>query len=203
VVAVAAGRAFTFSYAEHGELLRAAGAEVVGFDPLSDRLPEGSAALVLPGGFPEQYPQELSANEAVRGQIRALAARAPVHAECGGLTYLMSDLDGHEMCGVLAGTARFTRRLTLGYRDAVAAGESALFTAGERVTGHEFHRTAVEFHDEVQPAWLMRGSDGRPVGDGAVFAGVHASYLHTHPAGMPGAVRRFVELASCGVLSRG
>jgi cobyrinic acid a,c-diamide synthase len=189
VVAIAAGRAFTFSYAEHRELLRAAGAQVVEFDPLCDRLPERSAAVVLPGGFPEQYPDELVANETVRSEIRALAASRPVHAECGGLTYLMSDLDGHPMCGVLAGSARFTPRLTLGYRDAVAPVDSALFAAGQRVTGHEFHRTTVEFANAVQPAWL-------PSGEGAVRADVHASYLHTHPAALPQALRRFVERAA-------
>ena len=104
------------------------------------------AALVLPGGFPEQYPDQLSGNEVLHGQIRQLAARgAPVHAECGGLTYLMSDLEGHPMCGVIAGSARFTPRLTLGYRDAVAAADSRLHCAGQRVTGHEFHRTTVDF----------------------------------------------------------
>lgn len=48
VVAVAGGAAFTFSYAEHTELLEAAGAEVVAFDPLRDeKLPEGTRALVV------------------------------------------------------------------------------------------------------------------------------------------------------------
>ena len=189
VVAVAAGRAFTFGYAERDELLRAAGAEPVPFDPLTDALPARSAALVLPGGFPELYGEELRANAGLRAQIRDLSARAPVHAECGGLTYLMSDLDGHDMCGVLAGSARFTERLSLGYRDAVAAADSVLYCAGQRVTGHEFHRTTVDFTHAVQPAWL-------PSGEGAILDGVHASYLHTHPAGAPGAVRRFVELAA-------
>ncbi|MBJ7399306.1 cobyrinate a,c-diamide synthase [Mycolicibacterium sp.] len=196
VVAVAAGKAFTFGYTEYDELLRAAGAEVVAFDPLTESLPERTAALVLPGGFPEQYPEQLSANTALRAQIRELAARAPVHAECGGLTYLMSDLDGHPMCGVLAGSATFTPRLTLGYRDAVAAGDSALYTEGRRVTGHEFHRTTVQFAEPVQPAWLLCRAADQPTGDGAVQFGVHASYLHTHPAAQPDAVRRFVEHAA-------
>ena len=195
VVAVAAGPAFTFGYAERDELLRAAGAEVVEFDPISAGLPEGTAALVLPGGFPEQYGAELAANTALRTQIAELAAGAPVYAECGGLTYLMSDLDGHPMCGVLPGSARFTQKLTLGYRDAIAPVGSVLFAAGERVTGHEFHRTTVEFTEPVQPAWLLR-TDGRtPAADGALTGGVHASYLHTHPAAAPHAVRRFVEHA--------
>lgn len=193
VVAVAAGPAFTFGYAERDELLRAAGAEVVEFDPLADALPARAAALVLPGGFPEQYPDELAANAALRTQIADLAAVAPVHAECGGLTYLMSDLDGHPMCGVLPGSARFTPKLTLGYRDAVAPADSALFAAGERVVGHEFHRTTVEFAQPVPPAWLLRADGSAPSGEGALVGGVHGSYLHTHPAAAPHALRRFVE----------
>ena len=57
-VALAAGRAFTFGYPEHTELLRAAGADVVEFDPLTHSLPPGSDALVIPGGFPEQFTTE-------------------------------------------------------------------------------------------------------------------------------------------------
>jgi cobyrinic acid a,c-diamide synthase len=201
-VAIAAGKAFTFAYAEHVEMLQAAGAEVVGFDPLIDGLPAGTDALVLPGGFPEQFNAELAANDPARQQIRALAATgAPVHAECAGLTYLVSELDGHPMCGVLAGSARFTDRLTLGYRDAVAVADSSVHAAGERAVGHEFHRTTVEFTDSYQPAWVFTGHPdvaGRaaPVRDGVVHRGVHASYLHTHPAASPGAVARFVAHAA-------
>src|SRR6478752_2333768 len=104
-VALAAGKAFSFGYTEHGELLRAAGADVVEFDPLADPLPPRTAALVLPGGFPEQFSTDLSTNDAVRQQIRDLAVGgAPIHAECAGLTYLVDDLEGYPMCGVLSGS---------------------------------------------------------------------------------------------------
>lgn len=200
-VAVAAGKAFSFGYAEHAELLAAAGADVVEFDPLSDALPDGSHAVLLPGGFPEQFTAELSANEVVRRQIKELAgAGAPIHAECAGLIYLADELDGHPMCGVLAGQARFTPQLTLAYRDAVAVADSPLYTAGQRAAGHEFHRTAVTFSDSYQPAWMYRaaGADdaGGAVRDGVVHGGVHASYLHTHPAAAPEAVARFVAHAA-------
>lgn len=196
-VALAAGKAFSFGYSEHTELLQMAGADVVAFDPLTEGLPDSAQALVIPGGFPEQFTAELSANAQVRQQIATLAAGgAPVHAECAGLTYLVDDLDGHPMCGVLAGSAAFTPRLTLGYRDAVAVADSSMYVAGQRVVGHEFHRTAVEFSDACEPAWAFRGAGGATVRDGAVRAGVHAAYLHTHPAAHPHSVRRFVSAAT-------
>ncbi|MGV9354689.1 cobyrinate a,c-diamide synthase [Streptomyces misionensis] len=192
-IAVAGGPAFTFSYAEHTELLTAAGAEVVPFDPLrAERLPDGTAGLVVGGGFPEVYAAELSANEPLRAAVAELAASgAPVAAECAGLLYLCRELDGRPMCGVLDATARMTERLTLGYRDAVAVGDSALAAAGTRMRGHEFHRTAVEPGAGPAPAWGVRGRDRRV--EGFVQRGVHASYLHTHWASEPGVARRFVE----------
>lgn len=196
-VALAAGKAFTFGYPEHGELLRAAGAEVVEFDPITDGLPPDTAALVIPGGFPEQHAADLSANATVRQQIAQLAARgAPIHAECAGLTYLVDDLDGLPMCGVLSGSARFTERLTLGYRQAIAVTDSALHRAGERVTGHEFHRTAVTFSEHYDPAWRFGAGPTAGGADGAVHRGVHAGYLHTHPAAHPDAIARFVGSAA-------
>ncbi|MEU1272323.1 cobyrinate a,c-diamide synthase [Streptomyces sp. NPDC005799] len=193
VVAVAGGAAFTFSYAEHAELLAAAGAEVVVFDPLRDeQLPDGTAGLVIGGGFPEVYAAELSANEPLRKAVATLAeSGAPVAAECAGLLYLCRELDGRPMCGVIDADARMSERLTLGYRDAVAVGDSVLAPAGTRMRGHEFHRTVVEPGAGAAPAWGVRGSDRRV--EGFVQQGVHASYLHTHWASEPGVARRFVE----------
>ncbi|MFD7655423.1 cobyrinate a,c-diamide synthase [Actinosynnema sp. NPDC059797] len=203
VVAVAGGAAFTFGYAEHVELLEAAGAEVVVVDPLRDEaLPAGVAGLVLPGGFPEQHAAELSANERLRDDVTRLArSGAPVHAECGGLLYLAKSLDGAPMCGVVDADGAMTPRLTLGYRDAVAPHESVLARPGARVTGHEFHRTALSVPHGAKPAWRWRGPDLRPVAEGFVLGGVHASYLHTHPASAPEAVARFVRACAAGAVA--
>jgi cobyrinic acid a,c-diamide synthase len=196
VVAMAGGAAFSFGYAEHVELLDAAGADVVLVDPLRDeKLPDGTSALVLPGGFPEEHVVALGGNAPLRTAIRELAATgAPIHAECGGLLYLCRDLDGVEMCDVLPASAAMTGRLTLGYREAVALTGSSLFAAGERVSGHEFHHCAVTPRAGERPAWGWRGAEP----EGFVHGGVHASFLHTHPAGNPGAVARFVAAAQVG-----
>ncbi|GEL26204.1 hydrogenobyrinate a,c-diamide synthase [Pseudonocardia sulfidoxydans NBRC 16205] len=194
VVAVAGGDAFTFGYAEHTEVLTAAGARVVVVDPLrEEKLPDGCAALVLGGGFPEEHVAVLAQNVPLRAAVADLAATgAPVLAECGGLLYLCADLDGAPMCGVLPASAAMTGRLTLGYRAAVSLSSTPWRPAGTRVAGHEFHHCAVTPRAGVAPAWGWRGGDP----EGFVVGGVHASFLHTHPAGHPEAVAAFVSAAA-------
>lgn len=197
VIAVAGGAAFTFGYAEHRELLEAAGARVAIFDPLRDVLPSGTAGLVLPGGFPEEHAAGLAANTALLEAIAEGAARGlPIHAECAGLLYLTRSLDGHRMAGVIDAEAEFGPRLTLGYRDAVALTDSPLWSAGERVRGHEFHRTRLTAVGTDPLAWGWRAPSGETVREGAIRNRVHASYLHTHPAGNPAAIARFVTAAA-------
>jgi cobyrinic acid a,c-diamide synthase len=200
VVAVAGGPAFTFSYAETTELLAGAGAEVVTVDPLRDeKLPDGTRALVVGGGFPEVFAAELSANEPLRIAVASLAAvGSPIAAECAGLLWLCRTLDDLPMCGVLDADAAMTPSLTLGYRDAVALSDSPLAPAGTRVTGHEFHRTTVHPRSGVLlspasgAAWQWRGSDP----EGFASPTLHASYLHLHWAADPGFARRLVEAAA-------
>jgi cobyrinic acid a,c-diamide synthase len=198
VVAVAGGAAFTFSYAETAELLTAAGADVVTVDPLHDEaLPPGTTGLVIGGGFPEVHAEQLSANVPLRRAVSALAATgAPIAAECAGLLYLARSLDGREMCGVLPADAAMTPRLTLGYREATAVTGSVLTPAGAVVRGHEFHRTACRPGAGEWSAWRWAGPDGAFRTEGFVAGNVHASYLHLHWAGVPGAARRLVEAAS-------
>src|SRR5262249_39389875 len=99
-VATARGPAVSFPYQGELWLLEGAGAELIPFDPIADSgLPEGAGALVLAGGFPEVFGEQLAANSPLRESVRAFAAGGrPVLAECGGLLYLCASLDGHEMC---------------------------------------------------------------------------------------------------------
>jgi cobyrinic acid a,c-diamide synthase len=213
VVAVAQGPAFTFSYAEHAELLEAAGAQVAPFDPLTDEaLPPGTSGLVIGGGFPEVHAAQLASNAPLRREVQALAGSgAPVVAECAGLLYLARTLDGQPMCGVIGVDARMTQRLTLGYRAGEAASDSVLARCGQPVRGHEFHRTAAEPAHGPRPAWRWpeihdRGTQtallptthrdhGNQALEGHVQGNVVASYLHLHWASRPGAARRLVTAA--------
>jgi cobyrinic acid a,c-diamide synthase len=193
-VAVATGPSFSFLYRENLELLEGAGAEVITFDPTTEEdLPVGTDALYLGGGFPETYAEILSTNGRMRESVRAFAVGGrPVVAECGGLLYLVRELDGHLMCGVLDAKATMTDRLTLGYREARALADSPLAERGANVRAHEFHYTAIETSGEARPAWDLIGRGQ----EGFVAGGVHASYLHTHWASTPELPRRLVREAS-------
>lgn len=200
-VALAAGPAFSFHYRENLELLDAAGAELATFDPLADEdVPAGTQALLLAGGFPEVYGEQLAANASLRAAVARLAASGrPVLAECGGLLYLCQELDGHAMCGVLPARARMTPRLTLGYRVASAATATPWLDAGQQVRGHEFHYSEVDpGHDGDKPAWVL-AARGRSRPEGFVAGAVHASYLHTHWAAHPEIPRRLVAAARAAV----
>ncbi len=157
-----------------------------------EQLPAGTDALVIGGGFPEVYVEDLAANTALRAEVRARAAGGmPVVAECAGLLWLGSSLDGREQCGVLPAEARMTGRLTLGYREAVALADSPLAAAGTVVRAHEFHRTVSEPAAGPAPAWQL--TDGRR--QGWATPRLLASYLHLHWAGLPDAAPRLVAAA--------
>jgi cobyrinic acid a,c-diamide synthase len=195
-IAIARGPAFSFHYEENLELLAAAGADLQPFDPLHDEvLPRDCGALLLAGGFPEVFGEQLAANAPLRAQIAAFAAAgSPILAECGGLLYLCRELDGHAMCGAIPATARMTDRLTLGYREAVAATATPWIDAGERVRGHEFHYSTVRPLDAPRPAWEL-STRGVLRFEGIVAGALQASFLHVHWAAHPRLALRFARAA--------
>jgi len=197
-IAIARGPAFSFHYEENLELLAAAGAELAPFDPTTDEaLPPGAGALVLAGGFPEVFASELEANAPLRAAVAAFAEDGrPILAECAGLLYLCTDLDGHAMCGALAARGRMTGRLTLGYREAEAATATPWIDPGEKVRGHEFHYSAIKpVLPNAPPAWTLsaRGTDRA---EGLVAGSIQASYLHVHWAAHPYLALRLTRAAA-------
>lgn len=191
VVAVAGGDTFSYSYQETSDLLAAAGARIVSFDPLrSERLPEGTRAMVIGGGFPEGYADELAANRELQDAVVELArAGGPIYAENAGLLWLVKEFDGRPMCGVFDASAQSTTMLVLGYREAVARASSSTVKIGARVVGHKHHRTVVTPRSGDSAAWQWKG--GRP--EGFIWRKVHASYLNVHWAGYPDMAQRFVS----------
>jgi len=196
-------KAFNFTYAETLETLRAFGAELVPFSPLSDeRLPEQIGGLYLPGGYPELFARELSMNCSMRESIKSAVQNGlPTVAECGGFLYLgeaLCDAEGNEypMVGALPGTAANAGRLVrFGYETLCAEADSMLFRAGERVPAHEFH-----YWDATACGGGLRAEKGsRSWRCGFVSDTLYAAFPHLYFAGRPELARRFVDAARrCG-----
>jgi len=202
VIAVARDEAFSFIYEDNLDMLRAAGARVVPFSPLRDsELPPGTRGIILSGGFPELYADQLAANYTLIDALRAAHAQAmPIYAECGGLMVLTEaivDLAGkaHPMAGLLPGRSVMVGELTLGYRVAQAAGDSWLFSKGERVRGHEFHYAIWEgCTPDIPPAFYVSSREDEPAQpEGASVRNLWASYVHLHFGSKPELAARFVR----------
>ncbi len=191
-ILVAHDEAFNFTYRANIDRLREMG-EVQFFSPLHDNalfpfpcadapahssspLGETGVGLYLPGGYPELFASQLSANADMRRAIRDFAERGGhIFAECGGFMYLCQDIDGVEMCGVLPLRATMQNaRLHLGYRQ--------MEWSGSLIKGHEFHYSSVlptSLPQEVEVIRGQKSATGRPV-DTPIYRykNVIAGYTH-------------------------
>ena len=198
-VAVARDEAFCFAYSETLEALQEAGADLVFFSLLRDAaLPERTAALYLPGGYPELYAELLSGNGSMRASVRrAVENGLPTAAECGGFLYLgqaLEDANGKRwpMAGVLPGQGfKVGRLVRFGYATLTAHTDSMLFRAGESLPVHEFHHWD---STDNGAAFTAQKADGRSWNCGFANEHFYAGFPHLYWAGtaLP---RRFVEAA--------
>ncbi len=205
-IAIAQDAAFSFYYADNLDLLTQLGAELVPWSPMGDRaLPEFIQGLYFGGGFPEVFAATLAANVTARQSVQAaIQAGMPTYAECGGLMYLCQQIvDFHQtaypMVGVIPTTAVMGKRLTLGYRQATALQSTPLVQVGDRIWGHEFHRSSLVDPPDV-PLLSLQGYDSRlelPP-EGWHCHRVHAAYTHVHFGAQPHLAQRFVEQCARG-----
>ena len=195
-------RAFSFYYPENLGALQNAGAELVFIDAFQDRSLPALDGLVIGGGFPEIFMDELSANTELRGNIReAIETGLPVYAECGGLMYLSQRIHWAgrqaEMVGVFPYEVEMLERpVGHGYVQIEVTGENPFFQPGERLRGHEFHHSRLVGPADPAGAYrVLRGSGFGNRQDGLVYRNVLASYTHLHADGAPGWAAALVRQA--------
>ncbi len=203
-IAIAQDAAFNFYYADNLDILQDMGAKLIPWSPIKDqRLPEGIQGLYFGGGFPEVFAKELAANQSARASVKALIqAGVPTIAECGGLMYLCDRIEDFEhnlfeMVGIFPTTAVMGKKLTLGYRQASTLADSCLVKTGDRIWGHEFHRSILT-ESNKSPLFNLSGFDSKcpyPA-EGWQSYQVHASYVHLHFGAQPQLVQRFLSYCS-------
>jgi len=187
-IAIAQDRAFSFYYADNLDLFAELGAELIPWSPISDRaLPENIQGLYFGGGFPEVFAAELAENKtAIESVQTAIKSGIPTYAECGGLMYLCDRIvdfqeQSFPMVNIFPTAAKMGKRLTLGYRQAIALQDSPLVNKGDVVWGHEFHRSSLtELSD--RPLYALQGYEShlQYPSEGWQKYQVHAAYTHLH-----------------------
>ena len=161
-IAVARDAAFTFTYRENLARLAQLG-PVTFFSPLAgDSLPDVDL-VYLPGGYPELFAADLSAQQSLMAQLRAYANRGGrILAECGGMIFLSQGIEGvaggpYPMCGILPFTATMAgARLRLGYRRLVTA-------SGREWRGHEFHYSDISAPEDLSSVATQYNARGEQV----------------------------------------
>lgn len=185
-IALAADDAFAFFYPHLAAWWRAAGAEIVPFSPLADEAPPADCdACWMPGGYPELHAGRLASNARLMAGLRAFAARASVHGECGGYMLLgrsLIDADGatHAMAGLLPVETSFAKRkMSLGYRQARLFAPTRFADADTPLWGHEYHHATIVSGDEGKPFARLADAAGRDLGAAGHRAGqVTGSFFH-------------------------
>ena len=146
VIAVARDEAFCFYYEDNLQLLEEYGARLSYFSPLHDRtLPQECDGILLGGGYPELYAEELGENKTMLSQIReAISDGTPIVAECGGFMYLHEFIQDKEnkkqsMTGVIPAGCHDTGKLVrFGYIE-IKEKKASFLPEGQVIRGHEFH----------------------------------------------------------------
>lgn len=197
-IAVAQDKAFCFYYQDALDLLSELGAELVPFSPLNDKyLPENCQGIILGGGYPEIYAQQLADNHTMLESIRkAVQQGMPCFAECGGFMYLLERYcEGDKIyswVGAVEGETNMTKKLNrFGYVHLTAQHDNMLCHKDEMINGHEFHYSDSSNNGS---SFLAEKASGKGVWH-CVHAGktLYAGYPHIHLWGNPEFARNFIK----------
>ena len=204
-IAIARDAAFGFYYPDDLEALQNAGAELIPFNTLQDRVLPDCDGLFLGGGFPETHMAALEANAPLRTSIKtAIEQGLPTYAECGGLMYLARSLrwqdESRDMVGVIPGDITMhARPMGRGY---IQLEETSQYPwpAGNHnpstlIPGHEFHYSVLENLPAGQEFayHVRRGTGINGESDGLIVKNLLASYAHLRDTSQHHWAKRFID----------
>ena len=183
-IAVADDEAFCFMYHDNLALLESMGAEIVKFSPIHDKTVPKADALILYGGYPENYAEVLSENHSMIDSIgKNLSDGMPCLAECGGFMYLHERMEGADgrmygMCGIIKGETKRTQGLVrFGYVELHSPHVKGAIKA------HEFHHWDSDSNGDDWTATDVDGNSYKCIhDDGQITAGFPHLYYYSNPA---------------------
>lgn len=184
-IGLARDQAFHFYYEANLDYLRRQGFQLVEFSPMHEsKLPSDLEGLIIGGGFPELFTDELAQNEALRSGVRSVIGDGlPCYAECGGMMWLSEEIVSQSgrrfpMVGAIPGAVEMTPGLQhFGYCEC-----SELERApSEMIRGHEFHHSRWTAESQLANLWMVRRKRiGATRREGFQKRHLHASYVHLY-----------------------
>jgi cobyrinic acid a,c-diamide synthase len=186
-IAVALDESFNFYYQDNLDSLKANGAMIKFFSPISDSKVPQCDGIYIGGGFPEVLGNSLERNQQMKKHIKKLAeTNIPVYAECGGLMYLTKSINydskKFKMIGLFDAVTTMQKKLKLNYTKATVSHNCLIANATQSIQGHEFHFSELDSvpHDSKFAYDLSTGIGIKNKKDGLMEYNTLASYMHTH-----------------------
>lgn len=199
-IGIAYDQAFGFYYSEDIDSLLAANVELIHIDTLKEPNLPLLDGLIIGGGFPEVFMDQLESNESLRSQIRqAISNGLPTYAECGGLMYLSRSLNWkgqtRQMVGLVPGdTVMHERPVGRGYAILHPTGNDK-WQERENIPAHEFHYSSLENlpADSIYAYDVKRGHGIDGHHDGYQLHNLLAGYVHRRGSGARGWIGPFLQ----------
>ena len=212
-IAIAEDEAFHFRYEETKEYFERLKMPLIGWKPTKNQeLPKEAKGLIIPGGFPEEYAEQLSTASRSIQSIRSFFGKHPIYAECGGMLYLGDQIKTknnkiYKMSGILPFQAERSK-LTVGYRKIKSNRDSLILRSGDCLVGHEFHHWEIKEKNDLQSKdlekyiyrglklynpWKVEGWGSKQRDEGWSNEIFHASWIHIHLPTAPKVLSLFRE----------
>ncbi|KGG15452.1 MULTISPECIES: cobyrinate a,c-diamide synthase [unclassified Prochlorococcus] len=210
-IAIAQDKIFHFRYPETKECLKEIGFNLIDWKLSDDKaIPSKAKLLIIPGGFPEQFAEEISQCKRSLNSIRDFSKKNLIYAECGGMLILgklLTDKNGLEfpMANLLPFTAK-QGKLKVGYRDIKCISDGLISKKGDILTGHEFHKWEIKpltknnidtqflkHNKELYYPWETKGWGVESTEEGWCNKYLHASWIHLHWPSSPSILKNITN----------
>ena len=209
-IAIAQDKVFHFQYPETKDFLLDLGIPILQWSISKDEeIPEDVEAVIIPGGFPEKYAEEVSSSGKSLKSLKNFLKKGFIYAECGGMMILGDYiLDENEKMHKMAGVLPFTSQkgsLSLGYRYLKGHINSPLIKKNQILKGHEFHYWQQKLTDskpntfsnksksQYRSPWEIRSWESTYKKEGWANKNLHASWVHLHLPSSIEATRNLLE----------
>lgn len=177
-VAIALDKAFNFYYKENIKILEES-SRLVYFSPLYDKKLPKADLVIIGGGYPELFKEELSLNIEMKESIKEYAEGGGyLYGEAGGLMYLSKEIEGHPMVGLFKGNVKMKENLqNFGYVNIKLKKDTIIGKAGRELSGQEIHYSKLET-DENTAFEIKKPLSKKAWECGYTYKNTLASYQH-------------------------